>query len=75
MPQAIKRLLPSQNGTHANPATKRAKNTPSVVIPKARLRGGFAASLRATPKLSVQASSGDFETKLVLLEPRAEPKA
>jgi len=27
------------------------------------------------PKLSVQASSGDYETKLVLLEPRAEPKA
>jgi L-ascorbate metabolism protein UlaG (beta-lactamase superfamily) len=27
------------------------------------------------PKLSVQASSGDYETRLVLLEPRAEPKA
>jgi hypothetical protein len=27
------------------------------------------------PKLSVQASSGEFETKVVVLEPRAEPKA
>jgi L-ascorbate metabolism protein UlaG (beta-lactamase superfamily) len=27
------------------------------------------------PKLSVQRSSGDYETKLVLLEPKAEPKA
>jgi hypothetical protein len=26
------------------------------------------------PKLSVQRSSGDYETKLVVLEPRAEPK-
>jgi len=29
----------------------------------------------AQPKLSVQASSGEYDTKLVLLEPRAEPKA
>jgi len=27
------------------------------------------------PKLAVQASSGDYETKLVVLEPKAEPKA
>jgi hypothetical protein len=27
------------------------------------------------PKLSVQASSGEFETKVIVLEPRAEPKA
>jgi L-ascorbate metabolism protein UlaG (beta-lactamase superfamily) len=27
------------------------------------------------PKLSVQASSGEYETKLVVLEPKAEPKA
>jgi L-ascorbate metabolism protein UlaG (beta-lactamase superfamily) len=27
------------------------------------------------PKLSVQSSSGDYETKVVVLEPRAEPKA
>jgi L-ascorbate metabolism protein UlaG (beta-lactamase superfamily) len=29
----------------------------------------------AQPKLTVQASAGEYETKLVLLEPRAEPKA
>ena len=29
----------------------------------------------AQPKLSVQPSSGEYDTKLVLLEPRAEPKA
>jgi L-ascorbate metabolism protein UlaG (beta-lactamase superfamily) len=27
------------------------------------------------PKLSVQGSSGEFETKVVVLEPRVEPKA
>jgi hypothetical protein len=27
------------------------------------------------PKLSVQASSGEYETKVVVLEPKAEPKA
>jgi hypothetical protein len=27
------------------------------------------------PKLSVQASSGEYETKVVVLEPRAEPKS
>src|SRR6516164_390356 len=32
MPHVRSRLLPSQNGTHANPPTNRAKNTPSVVI-------------------------------------------
>jgi hypothetical protein len=26
------------------------------------------------PKLSVQASSGEYETKVVVLEPRVEPK-
>jgi hypothetical protein len=26
------------------------------------------------PKLSVQKSSGDYETRLVVLEPKAEPK-
>src|SRR6516165_9758935 len=38
MPHAIRRLLPSQNGTHANPPTNRAKNTPSVVIAIGRLQ-------------------------------------
>ncbi len=27
------------------------------------------------PKLSVQRSSGDYETKVIQLEPKAEPKA
>jgi len=29
----------------------------------------------AQAKLSVQASSGEYDTKLVLLEPKAEPKS
>ena len=33
------------------------------------------ASADPQPKLSVQASSGEYETKVVVLEPRAEPKA
>src|SRR6516165_3835593 len=38
MPHVRSRLLPSQNGTHANPPTNRAKNTPSVVIAIGRLQ-------------------------------------
>src|SRR6516225_6775220 len=38
MPHVIRRLLPSQNGTHANPPTNSAKNTPSVVIAIGRLQ-------------------------------------
>ena len=53
-PQAISRSLPSQNGTQANPATNRAKNTHSVVRVKAALRDGFAASFRTRSKLWVQ---------------------
>src|SRR5215211_7543996 len=38
MPQVISRLLPSQKGTHANPPTRRAKNTLSVVISTGKLQ-------------------------------------
>src|SRR6476620_8296621 len=38
MAHAISRLLPSQKGTHANPPTRRVKNTLSVVISIGRLQ-------------------------------------
>ena len=55
IPQAISAWLPYQNGTQANPETKRAKNAHSMVIATARLRGGLAAGFCATPNVSAPA--------------------
>jgi hypothetical protein len=52
-PQAINRLLPNQNGTQANPATKRPNKIHSVEMLMTHVRAGVAASLGAKPICSV----------------------